>query len=52
MRCCFPVHYDPEDPKTAVLDVSDAIAQGGNWRVWLFVAAPFVLTVVVAIVNR
>jgi hypothetical protein len=46
------VHYDPEDPKTAVLDVSDAIAQENNWRVWLFLGFPFAFTIIVAIVNR
>lgn len=46
------VHYDPNDPKTAVLDVSDAIARDSSWRVWLFVTAPFAFTVIVAIVNR
>jgi len=46
------VHYDPEDPQTAVLDVSDAIAQENNWRVRLFVIFPFAFTVMVAIVNR
>jgi len=46
------VHYDPNDPKTSVLDVSDAMARQNNWRIWLFVVFPFALAVVVAIVNR
>jgi hypothetical protein len=46
------VHYDPDDPKTSVLDVSDAMARQNSWRVWLFVLFPFAFTIVVAIVNR
>jgi hypothetical protein len=46
------VHYDPDDPKTAVLELSETMARQNDWRVWLFVTFPFALTVVVAIVNR
>jgi hypothetical protein len=46
------VHYDPDDPKTSVLDVTDAMARQNNWRVWLFVLFPFAFTIVVAIANR
>ena len=46
------VHYDPDDPKTSVLDVSEAMARQNNKCIWLFVGFPFSFTIVVAIVNR
>jgi hypothetical protein len=45
------VHYDPADPATAVLDTSDEMARQNQWQVWLFLALPIVLSIVVAIVN-
>jgi len=45
------VHYDPSDPKTSVLEVSDEMARKNSWRIWIFVAAPFVLSIWAAIAN-
>jgi hypothetical protein len=46
------VHYDPNDPKTAVLELSNAMATQNDWRVWLFVATPFICGIVAAILDR
>ena len=45
------VHYDPGDPATAVLDTSDELARQNQWQVWLFLALPIALSILVAIVN-
>lgn len=45
------VHYDPNDPSTAVLETSDEMAQQNRWRVWFFFAGPFLLSGAAAIRN-
>ncbi len=43
------VHYDPNDPSTAVLETSDEMAQQNRWRIWFFFGGPFLLSGVAAI---
>jgi hypothetical protein len=45
------IHYDPNDPSTAVLETSDEMAQQNGWRIGFFLAGPFLLSGVVAIRN-
>lgn len=45
------VHYDPNDPATAVIEPSGEMAQQNRWRIWFFFAAPFVLSGITAIRN-
>jgi hypothetical protein len=46
------VHYDPDDPATAVLETSDEMARQNQWQVWVLLAVPFGLSIMVAIFNR
>ena len=45
------VHYDPDDPATSVLETSDEMAWQDQWRIWLLVAAPFLISIFVSIKN-
>jgi hypothetical protein len=45
------VHYDPDDPATAVLETSDEMARQNQWQIWFFLAAPLGISIVVAIKN-
>jgi|SRR5579862_6309232 hypothetical protein len=45
------VHYDPNDPSTAVLETSEEMAQQNRWRIWFFFAGPFLFSSVVAVKN-
>jgi hypothetical protein len=46
------VHYDPDDPSTSVLDTSDEMARQMDWRIWYLAAAPFLVSVAVALWNQ
>ena len=45
------VHYDPDDPATCVLEMSDEMARQNEWQIWFFLGAPFAISVAVAIKN-
>jgi hypothetical protein len=45
------VHYDPNDPSTAVIETSDEMARQNRWRIWFPIAAPFLLSGIAAIRN-
>jgi len=41
--------YDPASPDVAVLETSDALARGNDWRFWLTFTTPFLLALFMAI---
>lgn len=43
------VRYDPASPDMAVLETSDALARGNDWRFWLTFTMPFLLALFMAI---
>jgi hypothetical protein len=45
------VHYDPDDPATSVLEISDEMARQNSWQIWGYFLAPIVISIVVAIKN-
>jgi hypothetical protein len=46
------VHYDPDDPRKAVLETSDAMARQDAWQIWFLLVVPIPFSLLVAIVNR
>jgi hypothetical protein len=45
------VHYDPDDPATAVLETSDEMARQNQWQIWLFATFPIALSLLAAFLN-
>jgi hypothetical protein len=45
------VHYNPDAPEIAVLETSDEMAWQNAWQVWVLFVAPFVLSMIAAVVN-
>ena len=45
------VHYDPDDPATSVLEISDEMAQQNSWQIWLCFLSPVVISIIAAIKN-
>lgn len=43
------VRYDPASPDMAVLETSDALARGNDWRFWLTFTTPFLLALFMAV---
>jgi hypothetical protein len=46
------VHYDPDDPRNAVLETSDAMARQDAWQIWFLLVAPIPYSLLCEIVNR
>jgi hypothetical protein len=43
------VHYDAASPDMAILETSDDLARGGNWRLWLGFLVPVVVALFMAV---
>jgi hypothetical protein len=45
------VHYDPDDPATAVLETSEEMARQNQWVVWFLLGMPVGLSILAAVRN-